>query len=281
MNQQKELLDLIYRWKPLCVWNIGGSSPVCDIYRNMVTELFMGCTDGYACSAAQVLVSYMQSDSEDVKESIRYAKECGQKLHTIRIVTPFERENMSLTRKELGIPENSFALCIVGNRLDGELSAEFIGMLDALLDMSDKYHIVLVGECRKSLLGRLDADRYTMLGFRKDLLDVIAMTDLFVNPPRQGGGGGAGRAFAVGVPVVTFSNCDVSNVTGPDFCCQNLSQMQEQITRYHEDREFYKKQQEKVWDSYRKKRKLLGNVANEIQQMLQQVELWLQTGEIQ
>jgi hypothetical protein len=113
------------------------------------------------------------------------------------------------------------------------------------------------------------------------LTDVIAMTDLFVNPPRQGGGGGAARAFAVGVPVVTFPNCDVSNVAGTDFCCENFSQMKEQITRYREDKVFYKKQKEKVEVTHRNRMKVSENMTSEISKMLQQVELWLEAGEIQ
>ncbi len=279
-DQQKKLLDFIYQWKPLCVWNIGSSSPVQDIYRNIVTQISMGCTDGYACSEAPVLISYMQSGSDDVKESIEYAESHGQRLINIKFGSKFDRENWSLSRKELGIPEDSFALCVVGNRLDGEMSAEFIHMLRELVESSASYHIVLIGQCKPDLLRGIDAGRYSLLGFRKDLIDAIAMTDLFVNPPRQGGGGGAVRAFAVGVPVVTYPDCDVSNVTGEDFCCRDLQEMEMLIHRYATDQNYYQSQQEKVRAIYREREKASDSVIEEVRKMLEQVNEWLESGEI-
>jgi glycosyltransferase involved in cell wall biosynthesis len=113
------------------------------------------------------------------------------------------------------------------------------------------------------------------------LTDVIAVTDLFVNPPRQGGGGGALRALAVGVPVVTYPDCDVSNITGKDFCCHDMSEMQEQMQRYMEDKSFYIAQQQKAREVYQEREKDADSVMDEVQKMLQQVDEWLQRGELQ
>lgn len=280
MDQQKVLMELIYQWKPLCVWYIGSPSPVQDIYRNVVTQVSMGCTDGYACSEAPVLVSYMQSGSEDVRESIGYAQSHGQKLFNIKFGSRFERENLSLTRKAVGIPEDCFALCVVGNRLDGEMSEEFIYMLLRLVESSERFHVVLIGQCKDDILKEMSPDRYSLLGFRKDLIDVISLTDLFVNPPRQGGGGGSVRAFATNVPVVTYPDCDVSNVTGPDFCCHNLQEMEMLIHRYADDKEFYEKQQEKTGERYEEWAKASDSLTEEVGKMLEQINGWLASGEL-
>lgn len=280
MEQQRQMLKRIYDWKPLFVWYIGGSLPVGNIYRRVVTELSMGCTDGYLCSCAPVLLSYMQSNSDDVRESIAYASSHGQKLYNIRIASKYDRSNLTLTRKDLGIPERSFVLSVVGNRLDDEISLEFVKMLRKLAGHSEIFHIVLVGECSEGVLEGIDRERYTCLGFRKDLVDVLAMTDLFVNPPRQGGGGGAARAFAVGVPVVTYPDCDVSNVTGPDFCCQSLEEMRGLIERYANDSDFYKKQQERVRQINKEREETSDHAADEVGRMIEQVTSWLESGEI-
>lgn len=280
MEQQRQLLKRIYDWKPLFVWYIGGSLPVNNIYKRVVTEVSMGCTDGYLCSCTPVLLSYMQSNSDDVRESIDYAVSHGQKLCNIKLANKFSRSNLSLTRKDLGIPEQSFAICVVGNRLDAELSLEFVQMLCELVEQSELYHIVLVGKCSPGILQGMEEARYTSLGFRTDLVDVLAMTDLFVNPPRQGGGGGAARAFAVGVPAVTYPDCDVSNVTGPDFCCQNLEEMRELIRRYAHDSEFYRQQQERARQVYKEREEVSDHAVDEVGRMLEQVTTWLESGEI-
>ena len=56
------------------------------------------------------------------------------------------------------------------------------------------------------------------LGEVADIRALYGRCTALLNPPRQGGGGGAAYALAEGVPVVTYGWGDGASVSGPDFC---------------------------------------------------------------
>lgn len=277
-SEMRQLMQRLYEWKPLCVWHIGENSFRHDYYRNLTTVLSMPCTNGYSVSEAPVLVSYMQNDSEQLKESMAYINEQKQKMVNIEIIYDYKEEGKNYKKSDFNIPEDAFVICIVGTRLDDEMSEEFIRMLYELEESTDSLYYLIIGECIKEPFLRKDERKVQYLGFRQDLLDVIKVSDLFVNPPRKGGGGGACRALSVGVPVVTLPNCDVSSLVGDAFCCQNMNEMKEEILRYQRDPDFYREMQERVQE----KNEQNNAVSNlEYYKMLfQQLEKWLGAGDI-
>lgn len=278
MGEMQQLMQALYEWKPLCVWHIGGASFRHDYYRRLTTVLSMPCTDGYSVSEAPVLVSYMQSGSSAVQEAVAYAECQGQKITNIKITVEHKEQGKNFCKEDFGIPDDAFVICMVGNRLNDEISEEFEKMLEEAAGKSDRIYFVFIGKCKEKFLGNLEKERVKYLGFREDLVDVIKVTDLFVNPPRQGGGGGAVRAFSVGVPVITLPYCDVANAVGDEFCCEDLSKMKELVCQYETDKDFYESQQKKAKEKYAER--LSVNNAENYRVMLQQVEEWLQKGEI-
>nr|MDE6852798.1 glycosyltransferase [Lachnospiraceae bacterium] len=278
VSEMQQLMRELYAWKPLCIWHIGGDSFRHDYYRNLTTVLSMPCTNGYCVSEAPVLVSYMHNDSEQLRESMAYSKEQKQKMVDIEIVYNYKEEGKNYKKSDFNIPEDAFVISIVGTRLDDEMSEEFIHMLYELEEIADSLYYLIIGKCTQKPFLLDDETKVQYLGFRKDLLDVIKVSDLFVNPPRKGGGGGACRALSVGVPVVTLPDCDVSSLVGDAFCCQNLEEMKEEILRYQRDPDFYREKQEKV-----KEKNEENNAVNNLEyfkMLFQQLEKWLETGEI-
>lgn len=277
-GQMQQLLTELYDWKPLCVWHIGGSSLRHDIYRKLTTLLSMPCTDGYSVSEAQVLVSYMQSNSPSIAQAVTYAEQQGQKCLNIKRMDEQKEMGTNRSRNEFQIPEDAFVITIVGNRLDAEMSKEFIQMLLELEQQIDKLYFLIIGPCERKPFQTKDKNKVKYVGFCKDLTDMMKLADLFVNPPRQGGGGGAARALALGIPVVTLPDCDVFNTAGEDFSCQNVTEMKEKILRYTQDADFYKSHQSKArqkWEAWQQ----VDNKTS-YREMLQQIEDWLQKGEI-
>lgn len=273
-----QLLQELYEWKPLCIWHIGAASFCHDIYRKMTTVISMPCTEGYIVSEAPVLVSYMQSGSLEVKEAISYIEQNNQKMLNIKPATKHIEVQKEYKKSDFGMPEDAFVICIAGNRLDDEISAEFEEMIEGAAAQSDRIYMVVIGNCNKRFFRNIEKERVKYLGFRKDLVDVINVTDLLVNPPRKGGGGSAIRAFSLGIPVVTLPYCDVASVTGEEFQCEDLPAMQELIHRYEADDVFYKGQQEKAKEKY--EQRLSVSSMENYKNMLQQLEEWLEKGEV-
>lgn len=278
MQELETVLARIKEWRPFCIWHIGGSGFLHDIYRNMTTVLSMPCTDGYSVSEAPVMVSYMQSNSETVKEQIAYIENQGQNIVNIKWALEHKGMGKNYSKTDFDLPEDSFLLCVVGNRLKDEMSREFIRMIQQLLSENEKICLFVIGVCPDNIFPNVSKKQVRFLGFRADLIDVLKVTDLFVNPPRKGGGGGAARALAMDVPIVTLPGCDVANVVSEDFFVQDLNLMKQRIEKYAADEEYYQRHQEKARELYQERIK--NNNAQSIENLMKQVEEWLRKGEI-
>lgn len=279
MQELETVLKRIEAWNPFCIWHIGGSGFLHDIYRNMTTVLSMSCTDGYSVSEAAVMVSYMQSNSEAVREQIAYIEKQGQNIVNIKWALEHRESGKNYSRTAFGIPEDSFLICIVGNRLKDEMSEEFLDMMQELVLRHKNFCLCIIGSCPDNVFPNLSEKQVKYLGFCDDLLDVIKLTDLFVNPPRKGGGGGAVRAIAMGVPVVTLPACDVANVVDAEFFVQDLGQMKQRIEKYAADREYYQLHQEKARELYQKR--IENSNPQNVKMLLDQVDKLLRRGKIQ
>lgn len=278
LEELREVLSRIGEWKPMCVWHIGGSGFLHDIYRGMTTVLSMACTDGYSISEAPVLTSFMQSDSEAVNHQIEMIQQNGQKMVNFQLEIEYDGAGRIYRKTEFGFDGDAFVLCVAGNRLDDEMTPSFVEMLERAASKDERIGIAVIGDCKKTLLSGIPSDRVKFLGFRTDLVDVIRMTDLFVNPPRKGGGGGAARSIAAGVPVVTMPYCDVANMVDGDFFVEDLEQMEQAIHRYRTDREYYKQQQSRIQAIQNQKSG--NNNAENVKKIMDQVQTWLESGEI-
>lgn len=274
----RDILWKIKNWKPFCIWHIGANSFLHDIYRGMTTVLSMPCTDGYSVSEAPVMLTYMESGSDLVRDQVAYIDAQGQKRYSIDIVVDYKTHQKTYAKTDFGFPKDSFIVCIVGNRLDQEMTEPFLRMLAEAASEQEKIWFAVIGECSRMVFPGISQERVKWLGMRLDLPDILQMTDLFVNPPRKGGGGGAARAAAVGVPVVTLPECDVANAVDEDFFVQDLTQMGQEIRRYCTDKAYYAEQQEKIQKLY--ERKYQNHTTEHVKGMLAQVREWLENGEI-
>ncbi|OON99201.1 MAG: hypothetical protein ATN35_01800 [Epulopiscium sp. Nele67-Bin004] len=145
-------------------------------------------------------------------------------------------------KKDFGIAEEKFVIAIVGNRLYAELKPDYLNSLQQIIKRNPKMHIAFIGDFPYEAMVQnypIILENSTYLGYQKELKDTLKMCDLFLNPPRRGGGIGAVWAIEVNVPVVTLGNCDVALNIGQDFVCKDDKEYFEVVTKYMEDEEFY------------------------------------------
>lgn len=237
-HELSELFRLIEEWQPALAWYIGGTSVVAELMKDMVPMVSMPCTNGYAVSSAPVLACYLQNDEKCIRQMREYIAQAGQKTVEIKTRLDYTDFGKDFSPEDYGLSGDAFVIAVVGNRLDSELSGEFLEVMRQILEQSDKAAFIIVGKCTKQWKEDPFAGRVINLGFREDLYNVLAGAKLFLNPVRKGGGGGAVCSIKAGVPVVTLGNCDAANV-GEEFVCNSLAEFPQIVQRYERDATFY------------------------------------------
>ncbi|WP_451983791.1 glycosyltransferase [Azospirillum endophyticum] len=219
-DKLRVIMEAIDGYDPDLIVSFGGSNIVADLFadadaRPVVT---IPTTSGITLSLAPIVLGYAETD------------------HTLSVPAlyraPFARRFRPFTfgftpppsdgkRVETGFPDGTSLFAVVGTRLDLEVSAEMLELFDEILDHCPGTALVFAGEVR-DLPGRLaplrNRDRMRCLGHVSDIRAFYAGCRVFLNPPRQGGGGGAAFALAEGVPVITYGWGDVASNAGQEFC---------------------------------------------------------------
>lgn len=72
-----------------------------------------------------------------------------------------------------------------------------------------------------------------------DVVGMIELSDLYVNPKRLGGGFSVIEAFHAGIPVVSIKYGDVATAAEEEFCVEDYNTMVNVINKYKSDKSFY------------------------------------------
>ncbi|MDT8899750.1 glycosyltransferase [Anaeroselena agilis] len=123
------------------------------------------------------------------------------------------------SRSEYFLRPEDFVLITVGNRLDADLTADFVLMVDSFLDKHANAKWVVVGKGGENAVGKLcpgSAGNRVFIEYDDDLAALYAVCDVYINPFRQGGGVSAAMAMHQSLPVVTLGGSDVGAIAGSE-----------------------------------------------------------------
>jgi glycosyltransferase involved in cell wall biosynthesis len=203
---------------------------------------------GLPVSNSQVLISLTKKDDLNTSgPAVSIHEVYGQAV--IREAFHFLLDNpcYKAKRSQFQLSEEDFLIAFIGNRLSAELTEEFKTVLQQICLLDPKVKFLIIG----SYPGYLNyfsepvfQDRIYNLGYQEELPEIIGIADLFLNPPRNGGGTSALISLYAGVPVVTLPDGDVAGNVGKDFICRDRQEMVATINRYLSDKEFYQRQKE-------------------------------------
>lgn len=241
------LLKLIYESKPWLVWNLGASHYYAGLMSKFTTYAYTRCVSGYPAVNADIIVNYIPVSSEKAQNQKEFLVEKGVQIIETEFLFEYDKPNQPVSRSQYSIPENAFCIGIVGNRLMVDMDDNFMKLLKIILNQSKDIYILFYGEIsdsfieqHKKIIG--NNERCIFLGTKLDLINYLVLMDVFLNPPRLGGGNGAAMAMSIGKPVITLDKGDVSVVAGAAFNVAGLDEIPRLIHRYQTDLEFRENQ---------------------------------------
>ena len=246
-NEIKQLVREVYELKPWCVWHFGGIPVFAQVLQQFTTLVYMAFNKGYPLVPADIVVNYFAASPIENRAERNFLTEHGVLVQDIRIGLKLTELQGDVKRTDYDIPETAFCISIVGNRLSSDCTDKFLRLVAGAWEQECDIYVIFIGPTNEKFQKKVqremgDASHIRFLGEQKRLQGAIAMTDLFVNPPRVGGGAGAHLALLEGIPIITLKNCDVASLAGDGFCYENPASLPEWIVRYKRDTAFYEEQ---------------------------------------
>lgn len=231
------LINLIRKLKPYYILSIGSGSILADLCGNIIP-----------CASMALAFSTLPKTKNRMKILGRKLYPEEEKLETADIIESkftfeLKKQEKKFTRHGLNLPEDRFILVIVGIRLQYEVSDIFMDMLEKICN--NGCYVVFAGKMNNynDLIEEhpIAGEYSSFIGYCDDILALMEICDLYVNPDRLGGGFSIIEAFAKGVPGVYLKKGDVYTAGGEDFAVNDFNEMEQQILLYKNDRDYYNK----------------------------------------
>lgn len=241
-NEITNILELVSKYKPYLMLNIGGNSITADLASQIVPMATISTSGNYSIgrSKGQFFILGRKATEIDYK----YIIEKGYKKEAIiECVFTFalKVQEHSYFKKDFGIPENKFIVTVIGGRLQNEVDEEFISMLDKIA--TKECYIISIGgfKISENLAKKYPnfTSNFKDLGFQTDILACIDLVDLCLNPKRQGGGTSAVECMHKGKPAISLKYGDVSMLLNDEGIVNNYDEMIKLVEKCKSDKLFY------------------------------------------
>ena len=232
------LVHIINKIKPYYILSIGNGSILADLCGNIVP-----------CASMALAFSTIPKTKNKMK--ILGRKLNGQEkgiyaeddIIESRFTFELEAQKKRFSREKMGLPEDRFILVVVGLRLEFDITIDFMEMLARTCKTGCYVIFAGIMENYNKLMQDypIVSSNSSFIGHCDDILALMEICDLYVNPDRLGGGFSVIEAFSKGVPGVYLKSGDVYTAGGEDFAVNDFDEMAKQILRYKDDKDYYNK----------------------------------------
>lgn len=215
MGRWAQILKEISTFDPDLVMSVGFYSPLVEVLFQARPVLGLNIHAVAPLDPVDVWLSAFKDDAVELKvQWNRPLPESRAWHHPYRVRrTP---PKSMLTRRDLGVPEETIVLVSVGYRLYTEINGEWAATMVAFCAKHPNITWLLVGGsgALPAALERAPAGQIHALPEHHDIPAVLQSCDIYVNPPRMGGGFSVAEAMAEGLPVVAFKGSDGGDKVG-------------------------------------------------------------------
>jgi glycosyltransferase involved in cell wall biosynthesis len=175
-------------------------------------------------------------DVEQMYDESGLARPREIRQHRYGMDLPLPKRVMS--RTELGLSDEDFVVCTVGNRLDGEIDSSFVDLMEAFLNQRPESRWLIVGGNELAAVRSREPvwQRVVHVAYEADLPALYERCDVFANPFRRGGGHSVALAMDRAVPVVSLDTSnDAMMMLGAGRGVANAAAYLAALTRLRED----------------------------------------------
>jgi len=114
------------------------------------------------------------------------------------------------SREELNFSSKDFILVTVGNRLEADLTREFIEGMYETLKKHESLRWIIIGSASNALVNEICSDLITVnkiqfITYTDELLSYYNISDVYVNPFRKGGGLSIAQAMYMELPIIALN----------------------------------------------------------------------------
>ena len=232
----QKMTELIYEINPWMVFNIGASNVLTDLCTRFTTTASLPCSYQIPVTCSKYLLLGRKLNDKD-----KYKIEPYQKIIETEINYIIRDSQTVYKREDFGINKDVFLISIIGNRLDQELTSDFIKLLNRMINNPYPIEIAIIGKINNEnlILNLMKSSKVHLIGPLIDASEFLKESDLYVNPKRKGGGRSSFEALHYHVPVVTLDYGDVYYTCGKDFAVTSFDEMYELIIKYYNEKDFY------------------------------------------
>jgi len=229
IDEIKIILNSVIKYKPYFILNIGESivSDLCTLFVPTIAQTTVPSSAPLTFNTFSVVGNPKMKLTENMILST-FTSWYKPQTHTYK-------------KSDFSLPEDKFLIIVSGGRLTQEVTYDFLNEIREIFNYNA--HIVFAGkfDTYENIIS-MDAvlkENTTFLGFQEDMLAITELCDLYINPPRTGGGTSIAEALSKGKPAVTLNFGDCSIGAGEDFCVETITEMKDTIIKYITDKEFY------------------------------------------
>lgn len=240
----KELINFIRKYKPYFAVSIASGTVFEGILSQMIPVFGIPMTQSGLAVSGATYQAYSGLKNKRFYDELNSLNIDESKIIPVLFGFSILEQHEKHSREEYGISEDDYVLMVVGGRLQGELDDAFWDVFRAIVKEIPCTKLIILGSYNLGESLTDIKDHLINLGFQDDILSIMELGHLYINPHRKGGGTSCVEAMYKGIPVVSDDYGDVASNAGNDFIvADGYDGFPRIIKQYYEDEEFFKSQQ--------------------------------------